>query len=901
MTKKFLTNRLSFVFLSLVLLLSLAIISGGCGSSNSGTIELSKNNNNSTVQSTVLDDEVFDFDEDGVPDVLDFDEVDQAYYGANDTVQGVKIASIPSRQYLRNFKSDASFTAELTAGTEYTIEISESAGISGVTGVTGYAYPIGENIPDVEILNPQGTALNFLDLGTFDENYDASATVALDDDVIELSVYPEDNPYMICYTFTPSVTGSYTINLSNTASDDVASTAADGDFEHATTLFIYKELRDGTDNNEAGYYTRYKFKDEDGNTSATISMTDIIELRKAYNNVIYDTLSVALSLDGVEGEDGLTENDWKKIYNNPQVQAQIKAYSECLNRLKKNYGIFEASSNTEEQEKIYVDYTLLEEDDDEEEDEELEAASVVSVAANNAVNTKIDQEIYGIPYDSNFQLGTGYFGVTGVQATFRAVNGFTLGVPAKKQVVSSYSATFVSSQEDREKLSTTTANASVAVGGFGLGAGYSSTSKFKFGLTSTTFVIHYEEVESGYRVLKDEEYELKRLASKTLSQDIAKFRNKYGDYFVGGYKYGGTYDAFITITTNTTEQLEEVKTKLSASFASSKFATSADIGNTTKETLNKNSAKISIQIKTAGIDVSSLPSIPKESETKTDIMDVVNSLSSFREALKKSSVGDYNPVYVMLKRYTLLEAVEEAMEEQNDDGLIPISSTHAAKILSFNREKMIMDSYYNVIADLTDTQIDAEVRNQYKREYESITDTVGTPGNAFYAESNLAQMDSLKKQMENLSKRLKAVGDRYVFYQILMTAQKKEETCASESDVTKRPFGNNGGYVGQDSFSVSTAVTSDIAAGINYHDFRNQYSGKSWEPTFTASSGYVFCYVNVTANNTHDVTRTADLYCIGRQTASFHFTCGSARWLEWDVKLRSMRFNSNLYPFSGLK
>ena len=217
-------NKIGSKLLLLALVVFFAIASGGCGGSSGPVAKTGSN-----IQSNVLDDSVIDSDGDGIPDVLDFSGIDQKYYGENDSVQNVKISSIPSRYYLRKFNGNASFSADLTAGTEYTIEISEGAGASGVGNVADYAYPVGLNLPDVEILNPQGSALEFLDFGTFDASYDASTVIDLNDDVIELSVYPADNPYMICYTFTPSVTGSYTIKLGMTASDDVA--AADNELD----------------------------------------------------------------------------------------------------------------------------------------------------------------------------------------------------------------------------------------------------------------------------------------------------------------------------------------------------------------------------------------------------------------------------------------------------------------------------------------------------------------------------------------------------------------------------------------------------------------------------------------------------------------------------------------------
>ena len=61
-----------------------------------------------------------------------------------------------------------------------------------------------------------------------------------------------------------------------------------------------------------------------------------------------------------------------------------------------------------------------------------------------------------------------------------------------------------------------------------------------------------------------------------------EFRDEYGDYFVAGYQYGGMYEAHITITTSTSEQLDKVKMQLGAKLramnaSNDKIVTSADM------------------------------------------------------------------------------------------------------------------------------------------------------------------------------------------------------------------------------------------------------------------------------------------------------------------------------------
>ncbi len=212
----------NFRVLVLLMLIFFAVIGiSGCGGGGGSFNTIDNGGGGGTTQDYSILDEDYDTDGDGIINILDFDDVERVSYGKDDLIQDKKI-SIPSRHYLkrlrsiRNEVSFDSFVMDLSAGTEYTVEISKGE---------YYDSPIGNIIPAVEIINPEGDSLNFLD----------PETSELSDDVIELSVYPLDNPYMMCFTFTPAETGSYTINLCQSVSPDVV--------EENVTLFVYEEMR----------------------------------------------------------------------------------------------------------------------------------------------------------------------------------------------------------------------------------------------------------------------------------------------------------------------------------------------------------------------------------------------------------------------------------------------------------------------------------------------------------------------------------------------------------------------------------------------------------------------------------------------------------------------------------
>ena len=130
-----------------------------------------------------------------------------------------------------------------------------------------------------------------------------------------------------------------------------------------------------------------------------------------------------------------------------------------------------------------------------------------------------------------------------------------------------------------------------------------------------------KELEAMYRDLKLNEYKLTEDALELLSSDRNGFREEYGDYFVAGYQYGGMYEAHISITTETTEQLDNVKSEIGATLNTMGDSTgSGDQGSGIKidakytqemrESLSRNKAEIIVEIKTIGAGRNSPTNIP---------------------------------------------------------------------------------------------------------------------------------------------------------------------------------------------------------------------------------------------------------------------------------------------------
>ena len=175
-------------------------------------------------------------------------------------------------------------------------------------------------------------------------------------------------------------------------------------------------------------------------------------------------------------------------------------------------------------------------------------------------------------------------------------------------------------------------------------------------------------------------------------------------------------------------------------------------------------------------------------------------------------------------------------------------------------------------------------------------------GNDFYENENKIAETLVKVQ--ELNKELKAFGDRYTFYTMLLNAQAKEPSLKGAKP-TSHPFGENGGSTGYATFNVSNAVAEDIVAGKKDETkkFYNLNVGwYEWWPELKADDGYLFCWFHVDAKHPGDnIREVVDSPAVGRKKVQFHFQAGYDKDADWKIESQTMRFKRSLYPFFGLK
>ena len=188
----------------------------------------------------------------------------------------------------------------------------------------------------------------------------------------ELTVYPQEQPSMILFTFKPSVTGTYTAEICTTNENP------DTDAETNAVMFVYKEMHGPSGEN--GYYTRFVITDNNGSAVADLTVPEIIQLRKNFNN------AHPYYLDEVYGSDN--DNGTRSRHNESGEDITKNLDGNTTGEGEEDYGGFNAyMSNLKSSAGIV--------DGDEEADAE---AAGFSSAADQGV-TQIESVIYGVPYE----------------------------------------------------------------------------------------------------------------------------------------------------------------------------------------------------------------------------------------------------------------------------------------------------------------------------------------------------------------------------------------------------------------------------------------------------------------------------------------------------------------------
>ncbi|MBQ9564496.1 MAG: hypothetical protein IJU98_02810 [Synergistaceae bacterium] len=556
--------------------------------------------------------------------------------------------------------------------------------------------------------------------------------------------------------------------------------------------------------------------------------------------------------------------------------------------------------------------------EDEEAEDEADSQTARTAAADDPLivydTTEIKSELSGIPYNTDYDLGKGYNALTNLEASMKTA--FSNNSSALKSLMPTSGGTpetkftykFVSTASEMEKEMGTQASLSLA--GNALGLTNSSTTNHKFGITSTTLLIRYSELETEYRQLPTDGLVLTADAQNALKEGSDAFREDFGDYYVSGYQYGGSYMASLTVTTRTTEQLDKMTTGINANLQGSdgESIVSGSFSRNMKDLMKNNNATVTFQSVTHGMGkdplTKDIPVVSAITSGDVAIEDLVKGLREFKaDMASKFSAETYSPVFVKLSRFRNLPGMRSKIDKD-----IPVPSDHATNIMAFNRKVMNMRGYYNVITQKeTDAIINPSVVQGYEDRFNRVIDTVTVNKNRFY--TNRRFIPVLLPEVKALCKEMKALGDRYTFYRMLMQAQ---EDQVNTYGAIKAKVGEGMEY-GYSNFLSSEAVTEDIEAGssrgkIKEVDFEEPNPLKNPAPAdwygdnLDAGENNIFCYFKFTTDNKDgDNSREIESPSVGKRKVQYDLKSGISRSYGYHFRLMPMRFNKTDYPMSGLK
>lgn len=865
----------------------------------------------------------FDFDKDGIMDFLNFKNVGQFHLSTNVNAAGLprnasfraaseaKI-SVPAMVWLEELRPKEEnpniFQVYLEQGKEYTFEFSRNL-----------TDNIDSNFPDLEIFDPENAALPFYEATPL--RPEITPIPSESPSLICYTIKPEVSGwYLVNVSSQKSSVENYLESedlVAAAAEENVDSELLE--IDKGCVIFVYQEFRN--EDGEPGYFTRFKFSDMNGNTTDPLNIREIIQLRKLFLEANPEYIETVYGQNMADDEFGDSVSDANFVFNDAssdlylhyldEIQSQlglvnassVKAARTSANssraRLAKmrlanlpeitdNDDVFDSADQALKD--FYAqNLTSADEDSDElfgatDSSYSTEKVLVDNGSSNNTGDTygasgsaersTIQAAIAGLPFEATYRPGTTYSAITdmssvgGVTAIGleemleEARKNSTTSIPLK----TNFWTELITTREESEKHSEVTVGGGVAVAKKAAGeANFSvgTTSNYKYGLTSTTLVIHFEVAETDYRLLPASKYNDfamdNKLHKKAKKFTPDAFRKQYGDYFVAGYQYGACYEASIAITTDTMEQINEVKSTLKGKGTYNDVTVSVDMQQKMRETFNKNSARLSISVITTGLESDVPSTLPITHSTDiAGIEQVFAEYTKFRAQILENVKANKRESFVPLRAYWMRwrslpciadqvldnwgpvyerdrtgKSVEIVSGEPGWDGTLPITPDQFGKAQEMHSALVDLRAYYNASAQVRGV-LPSYIATPLNTSFDKIIGTITAKGEDFYINGD-ASGDIITVYLPliiDLSDRCKDWTDRYVFYNKLIEAQKLEKAVTADlqsklsawkadddgSDdrlkiVNQCPFGaDGGGHSGFKSFPLSKTVTQDYAA-----------------------------------------------------------------------------------------
>ncbi|UZN03845.1 trypsin-like serine peptidase [Cellulomonas sp. S1-8] len=467
--------------------------------------------------------------------------------------------------------------------------------------------------------------------------------------------------------------------------------------------------------------------------------------------------------------------------------------------------------------------------------------------SSETLTTLLDTTVVGQPWQSNLTLGAGVDAVTG-QLRASAVKPFT--VSSKTVVQPEYQYSFVQSESDVQSLVSASLKASYNLEGVTLSASTSFLEELSVSDLSVTLVAEVSVQQSQYSLAPS--YEL----AVTPGPD---FREKYGDYFVAGYRGGSSMYVVYQCRFTSSEQ----RTKFAASLGAEMPQVFSVDGSTSFEKIAKeHSANINIRIRAQGVS-SAIPDPPVSGWTADSIVSVL--VPWFNSSMAMEPLESY------LQAYRLIDP--------SLSGEVPVSPDVFAQLGYLYNRFWVARAYVKTCPDFG--------RRPVEDEFAKLQKTV--EANQASLPTDVAKIEQLTADTQRLLAGVSEVQNRQSFYMQAVAAAgiepAKDHNFDADNGQVRWGYGfQRGDRPGVSVTADTDSVEADWKIGWREHVFSYRNSSRvlvGWD---------VVCNRSSNGGDWHKVSDTI----IGRNGGDVYVKSDYDRGYSWTITWYSV--DASLYP-----
>jgi len=468
-------------------------------------------------------------------------------------------------------------------------------------------------------------------------------------------------------------------------------------------------------------------------------------------------------------------------------------------------------------------------------------------ASSETLTTLLDTTVEGQPWLPHLTLGAGVDAVTG-QLRASAVEPFT--VSSKTALHPEYQYSFVQSESDVQSLVSASLKASYNLEGVKVSASTSYLEELAVSDLSVTLVAEVSVQQSQYSLAPS--YAL-------AVEPDADFRDKYGDYFVAGYRGGSSMYVVYQCRFTSSEQ----RTKFTAALgADVPQVLSVDGSSSFEKIAKEHSANISIRIRAQGVG-SAIPNPPPTGWTAGSVISVL--VPWFNSSMVLEPLESY------LQAYRLIDP--------SLPGEVPVSPDVFAQLGYLYNRFWVTRAYVKTCPDFGRRSVEDEYMKLHKK----------IEANQASLPNDVPKIEQLTADTQRVLAGLYEVQNRQSFYTQAIAAAGTEPAKDQNFDADNGQVRWGWGFQRGDRPGVSVtadtdSVDADWRIGWNEHVFSYRNSSRvlvGWD---------VVCNRSSHGGDWHKVSETI----IGRNGGDVYVKSDYDRSYSWTVTWYSV--DASLYP-----